>query len=147
MKRVLVFALAIPLLLSACGAGQGIEIQEAWARPAAQRENGAIYFVIHNYGREADELIGVSSDIAEAVEMHESMQNGDVMQMHQLDSVPLQAGAETTFEPGGLHVMLIGVKKDLKVGDEIEITLHFKNFEDIKLRVPVKEKTMSQEHS
>lgn len=139
MQRILVLVLAMSLLLSACGAEKGIEIREAWARPAAQGENGAIYFVIHNDMREADELTGISSDIAEAIEVHESMLNGDVMQMHQLESVPLPADAEIAFEPGGLHVMLVGIKNDLEIGDQVEITLHFKNSADITLLVPVQE--------
>jgi hypothetical protein len=126
-------------LLGACAPANGMEVHEAWARPAAQGENGAIYFVIRNQEREADELTGVSSEIAEAVEMHESRMDGDVMQMHQLQFVPLEANAEITFEPGGLHIMLIGLKKDLKIGDEIELTLRFKNFEEINLLVPVRE--------
>lgn len=139
MQRILVLVLAMSLLLSACGAEKGIEIREAWARPAAQGENGAIYFVIHNDMREADELTGISSDIAEAIEVHESMLNGDVMQMHQLESVPLPAEAEIAFQPGGLHVMLIGIQNDLKIGDQVEITLHFKNSAGITLLVPVQE--------
>ncbi|HSK87445.1 MAG TPA: copper chaperone PCu(A)C, partial [Anaerolineales bacterium] len=139
MKRILVVFLAILFLLGACAPAGGIEVREAWARPAAQGENGAIYFVIRNQAREADELTGVSSGIAEAVEMHESRMDGDVMQMHQLASVSLQGDEEVTFEPGGLHIMLIGLKKDLKIGDEIEVTLHFKNFEETNLLVPVRE--------
>lgn len=61
------------------------------------------------------------------------------MQMHQMESVPLQAGTETTFKPGGLHIMLIGVKKDLKIGEEIEVTLHFKNSGDLQILVLVRE--------
>ncbi|MBN2117273.1 MAG: copper chaperone PCu(A)C [Anaerolineales bacterium] len=146
MKRIFVLVLVTLSLLSACSAAKGIEISEAWARPAAQGKNGAIYFVIHNHAREADELTGVSSDIAEAVELHESRMDGDVMQMRQLESVPLQANAETIFKPGGLHVMLIGMKKDTKIGDEIEIVLHLKNFGDIEVSVPVKEAPASGGH-
>jgi hypothetical protein len=139
MKRILVLALAMSFLLSACAPARGMEIQEAWVRPAAQGENGAIYFVIRNQPQEADELTGVSSEVAEAVEMHESVMDGDVMQMHQLESVPLPPNSEITFKPGGLHIMLIGLKEDLKIGDEIEVTLHFKNAEEINLLVPVQE--------
>jgi copper(I)-binding protein len=84
-------------------------------------------------------LTGVSSEVAEAVDMHESKMEGDVMQMHPVETVPLQAGAKTTFKPGGLHIMLIGVKKDLKIGEEIEIILHFKNSDDINISVLVRE--------
>lgn len=147
MKQILILILAMTLSLSACGGTeQGIEVREAWMRPAAQGENGAVYFVIHNRGPQ-DTLTGVSSDIAEAVEMHESTMSGDVMQMHRLDSVPLAASSEIKFEPGGLHVMLIDLKKDLKIGDEVEITLHFTNFEDIDVTVPVSDMPVSGDHS
>jgi len=136
------------LLLSACSAEIGIEVHEVWMRPAAQGENGAVYFVIHNHSSEEDELIGISSDIAEAVEMHESKMNGDVMEMNQVESVPLEAYAEIKFEPGGLHIMLVNLKKDVKVGDEIDVTLHFKNFEDIRVMVPVRDTPApAEEHS
>lgn len=146
MKSILIFMLAA-LSLSSCGTRQGIEVRESWMRPAAQGENGAIYFVIHNQGSSADRLTGVSSDIAESVEMHESEMSGDVMQMQPVDSVSLEASAEVRFEPGGLHVMLVNLKKDLKVGDEVEMTLHFANFEDISVKVPVSDMPVSEDHS
>jgi len=139
VKRILVSALAMAFLLGACRTGSGMEVSEAWARPAAQDGNGAIYFVIQNDGPQADELTGVSCEAAEAAEMHESKMEGDVMQMHQLGSIPLPAGATVRFEPGGLHIMLIRLKHDLKPGDEVEITLHFENFEDLKVLVTVQE--------
>lgn len=71
--------------------------------------------------------------------MHESRMDGDVMQMHKMESIPLPAGAETTFEPGGLHVMLIGLKQDLKVGEQIPVTLHFKSAGDRELMIPIQE--------
>ena len=139
MNRILVSVLAILFLLSGCAAPatEGVEVRYAWARPAAQGGNGAVYFVIRS--STADEIISVSSNVAEAVEMHESTMNGDVMEMHQLESVPLGAGDLVTFEPGGLHIMLIGLKQDLKTGDEIEITLHFKNYQDLPVSVPVRD--------
>jgi periplasmic copper chaperone A len=146
VNRILVFVLAISLLLTGCAAPatEGVEVRDAWARPAAQGANGAIYFAIRS--SDADEITDFSSDIAEAVEMHESMTNGDVMEMHQLESVPLPAGEEVIFEPGGLHVMLVDLKQELKLGDQIEITLHFKSHPDIQLSVPVTDAPTSQEN-
>ncbi len=144
MNRVLVSVLATVFLLSSCTASatEGVEVRDAWARPAAQGGNGAVYFVIRS--SEADEIVGVTSDVAEAVEMHESRMSGDVMEMHHLQSVPLGAGEEVIFEPGGLHIMLIGLKQDLKTGDEFEITLHFKNYQNILLSVPVQDNPASE---
>ncbi|HMB25551.1 MAG TPA: copper chaperone PCu(A)C, partial [Anaerolineales bacterium] len=120
MKRIVVSVLTMLFLLSACGGEKGMEAHEAWTRPAAQGGNGAVYFAFHNHSSKADELIGASTDVAEAVEIHESSMNGDVMEMKQVKSVPLEAYADIEFEPGGLHVMLINLKKELKIGDEIE---------------------------
>jgi periplasmic copper chaperone A len=146
VKRILVSVLTIGLLLNSCAAPatEGVEVRDAWARPAAQGGNGAVYLVIRSSA--ADELVGVASEVAEAVEMHESRLSGDVMEMRQLESVPLKAGEDVIFEPGGLHIMLIGLKQDLKAGDEFEITLQFKNYESIQLRIPVKDTPASKEN-
>jgi periplasmic copper chaperone A len=139
VKRILVFVLTFVFMLSSCAlqATKSVEVRDAWARPAAQGGNGAVYLTIRS--SEADELVGVVSDVAEAAEMHESLMSGDVMEMHQLQAVPLKAGEEVTFEPGGLHIMLIGLKQDLKAGDTFEITLGFKNHEEITVRVAVQD--------
>lgn len=146
MKRIVVPVLTVVVLLSGCAAPAtaGVEVRNAWARPAAQGGNGAVYFVIRSSA--ADELVGVASAVADAAEMHESLMSGDVMEMHHLASVPLEAGEEVVFEPGGLHIMLIGLKQDLKLGDEFEITLQFKNYEEIQLSVPVQDTPASKEN-
>jgi copper(I)-binding protein len=139
MKLFSKLLLATTLLFSACSTATGIEVSNAWARPAVQGGNGAVYFLLENHSASVDELTGVSSDIADAVEMHESKMEGDVMQMQQVMSLPLEGKASVEFAPGGYHVMLIGLKQDLKVGDTFEITLQFNDYEDITLTVPVQE--------
>ena len=57
------------ILLTAYGAEKGIEAHKVWMRPAAQGENEAVYLMIHNHASQADELISVSSDAAQAVEL------------------------------------------------------------------------------
>lgn len=147
MKKILFVALVSILLLTACGGEKGIEVHNAWARPAAQGGNGGVYFELHNHDSTPDELIGASSDVAAVVEIHESKMDGDVMQMHMIPSLPLEAYADIAFEPGGLHVMLINLKQDLKIDDEFDIVLHFKNYEDITVHVQVKEGAPEEEHN
>ena len=139
MKRVVTILALAAIFLSACGAGD-IEAHEPWARAAMQGQNSAAYLMLHNHSSSADELIGVSSDIAEAVEVHLSQMgpNGE-MQMIPQESVPLGAGEEVMFQPGGLHIMLIGLKQDLKTGDTFQVVLHFKTHADITLEVAVQE--------
>jgi hypothetical protein len=61
------------------------------------------------------------------------------MKMQMMPSLPIEANAKVTFKPGGLHVMLINLKQDLKLDDEFEVVLHFKNHPDITIQVKVKE--------
>ena len=131
--------------MTACRAEKGIEIHDAWMRPARQGENGAAYFVIHNHSSQADELTGVVSDLAVA-EMHESRMNGDIMQMNQVESVPLEPYAEIEFAAGDRHVMLVGLKQDMKLGDEIDLSLHFKSYQDLEVRVTVSESALPEDH-
>ena len=70
--------------------------------------------------------------------------NGDIMEMNRVQTIPLGPFAEINFAPGKYHIMLVNVQKNLNIGDEIEITLHFKNFEDINLNVPVQEITSAR---
>ena len=138
MKKKSIVLFSIFLLVAACAPKEGIEIRDAWIRSAPQGGNSALYFVIHNYSAD-DELVGVSTEIADAAEIHESSMVDDVMQMRMLESVPLVSGEDVEFAPGGLHVMLVGLKEEAKVGDMVDIVLHFKNSEDIRLQVPVRE--------
>ena len=147
MKRIIIIILIAALLLSGCGSKKGIEVHSAWMRPAAKGENGGVYFELHNHGTTPDELTGVSSDVAVVAEIHESKLEGDVMTMNMLSSLPLEANADITFEPGGLHVMLIDLRQDFKVDDEFMVTLHFKNSEDITFHVLVRDVAPDEGHT
>ena len=126
-------------LLAACGAaGSGeLQVNDVWARPGLAGGNGAIFFVIDNPGA-ADLLLSASSDVADAVEMHKTIMQEGNMQMVQQMNVPVPTG-ETVFKPGDLHVMLIGLKNDLKVGDTFSVTLNFEKNGEKTLSVTVRE--------
>lgn len=139
MKRLVSIIVLGIFLLSACDAATGIQVSSAWVRPALKDGNGAVYFLLQNHSAGRDELTGASSDAAQAVEIHESSMEGDVMRMEQVSFIPIPGKASIEFAPGGLHIMLIGLNEDLSVGDELQVTLHFTEHEDILLNVPVQE--------
>ncbi|MDP1545633.1 MAG: copper chaperone PCu(A)C [Anaerolineales bacterium] len=142
MKSFLMFVLAGMLLLSACGApmNAAVEVKDAWARTGMKDGTSAAYMMLANGTAQDVELIGASSDAATAVEVHLSQMGADgVMQMMKQEAVGIPAGKMLELKPGSYHIMLIGLKQELKVGDSLTLTLHFKNSGDITLTVPVKD--------
>ncbi|GLS85551.1 hypothetical protein GCM10010873_05240 [Cypionkella aquatica] len=120
-------------------AHDGVHIENPYARAnGGIGATGAIFFEIINHADVDDRLIGVASDIAEKVEMHTHTESNGVMSM---DAVPegfavaaLQAHA---LQRGGDHIMLMGLRKALKNGDSIPLTLTFEHAGEVKLDVPV----------
>ena len=136
--RLFVVFVVVALTLAACGAGAGeFQVNDVWARPGLAGGNSAVFFVIHNPGS-ADMLLSASSDIADAVEMHKTIMQDGNMEMVQQMNVPVPTG-ETAFAPGDLHVMLIGLKNELKPGDTFTLILNFENAGEKTLNVTVRE--------
>jgi copper(I)-binding protein len=149
MKRLYTILMAGLFLLSACNTETGLKVHDPWIQSTSQGTNGAVYLVLHNHTEQDDELTGVTTDAAEAVEIHQSTIDAttDVMTMKMVSSIPLPADSEIFFEPGKYHLMLVRLKKDLKVGDHIDVILHFKNHEDIIVNVPVQDNAPAEDHS
>lgn len=119
-------AQASPESVSAIGAAaDSLAVEGAWAR-ASVGANGAAYFTVRNMGDTEDRLVAVRGDVAKAVELHAMSMDGGVMKMHAAEggiAVPAKGTAE--LKPGGLHVMLIGLKAPLEEGDTFPLTLVF----------------------
>ncbi|MBN2387933.1 MAG: copper chaperone PCu(A)C [Anaerolineales bacterium] len=136
MKRMVVPILV--LFLAACQPTAGLTVLDPWARPGLTGGNGGVFFVITN-GGEADTLRAATSEVAEAVEIHMTVMDGDLMQMQPQESVLVPAGGRVDFQPGGLHVMLIGLKEDLGEADVFELVLTFEQAGEIVLQVEVRQ--------
>jgi periplasmic copper chaperone A len=142
MKKSLMFVLAGMLFLAACGApmSEAVEAKDAWARTGLKDGNSAAYMMLANGTAEDVELIGASSDVATAVEVHLSSMGADgVMKMEQQDAVLIPSKKMLELKPGSYHIMLIGLKQELNVGDTITVTLHFNGYEDVTLTIPVQD--------
>ena len=72
-----------------------------------------------------DKLLSVSAEVSNSVEIHEMKMEGDVMKMRQVDGIDLPASKTVELKPGGYHVMFIGLKAPLKVGDKFPVKLKF----------------------
>jgi len=114
-----------------------LTIGHPWARASAgPAPNGAAYLTVQNAG-EADRLVAVSGDVAERVELHTHRMENNVMQMRQVDAIDVPAGGAATLQPGGLHVMLIGLKQPLKEGEHFPLVLTFEKAGEVSVEVTV----------
>lgn len=80
-------------------------------------------------------LIGVTSDIADKIEMHTMSMDEDVMRMRKVDGFPVSEGNPLVLERGGNHLMLFGLKP-VEIGDEVHLVLTFADEEGAELQVP-----------
>jgi hypothetical protein len=107
-------------------------IDNPWARESVTR-TGAAYLTVRNGGDAADRLVGVASEVADRAELHSSVVQDGVMRMRPVDAVEVPAGGEAVLEPGGLHVMLIGLKAPLEEGDSFALTLVFEDAGEVEV--------------
>lgn len=113
----------------------------AGGQEAGQGATGAVFMTLKNDGRRPDTLIAAHADgIAEAVELHRTTEEDGVMKMQPVESgIEIPAQSEVVLKPGDYHMMLLGLKRDLKVGDTFTVTLSFELSDPLELSVEVRE--------
>ena len=132
--------LVIAIITSACGGSEKVTLQDAWARPGFRGDTSAVYLTIMNSTDLGDGLIGASSDVAGVTEIHLSRMDDDgTMTMERQDLVIIPANGSAELSPGGLHVMLVNLMKNLSVGDTFPLTLEFQRSGDITVEVEVRQ--------
>lgn len=103
-----------------------LAISDPWVKAVDDGMTG----VFGEFANETDQevhIVGASTDAAAMVELHETVDGDDgSMMMQEVDGGFTVAPGETlTLEPGGLHLMLMGVTEAIEPGDEIAVTLEF----------------------
>jgi protein SCO1/2 len=86
---------------------------------------GVVYFDLTNSGP-ADTLLAIECPAAERTEMHATASGDGIIKMRPVASVDIPAGGRLSFKPGGLHAMLVGIKRPLREGDRLPLTLVFR---------------------
>lgn len=135
---VLSYALAAPARAEEVKAGD-LVISQAWSRatPGGAKIGGG-YLTIENKGAAADRLIGGSTEIAGKAELHEMAVNNGVMKMRPLDKgLTIEPGKTVKLAPGGYHLMLLDLKRPLKQGEQVPVTLEFEKAGKVKLSLDV----------
>lgn len=142
------FMLGTGLALSASTADGKIVVSDSYVRLAPPKAPAiAAYMVIKNPGLTDRRLVKAASPNAKSVELHEHRNENNVMRMREVRDITIKAGGQTELKPGGYHLMLIGVVKPLKEGENVVITLRFDDgsIKEISARVRKLETTMANE--
>lgn len=144
-------SLPIALLFGVCGivtlatptaAAEGpaaLAVTDAYALAVPPGQpNSAVFLTLTNDSTEARALVAGASPIAEVVEIHNHTHEGGVMRMRPVSRIEVPAQSVVQLQPGGLHVMLIGLKGNLEPGDQVSLTLTFDDGTQIPVDVPVR---------
>ena len=115
---VLIAALALPTAIQAAE----VKIENAWVRSTlpGQKVVGAFLTLTADTDMA---LLKATSPAARNVELHFMRMRDGMMEMRELEKIDLPRGTPVSLEPGGMHIMLIGLKAPIKAGDKIPLTL------------------------
>jgi copper(I)-binding protein len=119
--------------------GSSIEVVDPYLRANIPgTTNGVAFMVLKNHGDQDVFLTGVKSEIANKIELHTTLHEGEKNRMREVSKIKVPKGASAALESGHFHVMLIGLKRDLKVGEKVGLKLEFSNGETLSIEAPVK---------
>lgn len=129
MKRLATILGSVLFLGAGAPAGppaNGVEVREAYARavPPGQ-SNSAMFMDLTNDSGTDRAVVGAESPVCKTAELHTHIHQGGMMMMRRIDRIDLPAGKTVALQPGGLHVMLIGLKRPLVPGESVDLTLIF----------------------
>jgi len=126
------------LLATNLAVAADLSVTDARARavpPTA--EISAAFMTLTNNANEDVALVSAQSSVAESVELHTNSMTDGKMKMRRIDQIELPAQQSTKLEPGGLHIMLIGLKKPLKMGETVDLELSFSDGTNETMNIPV----------
>ena len=116
-----------------------LEISNIWARATPGRARTAAVYItkIHNAGEVSDSLINIGSHLASRNSIHKTIVNAGIAKMRQVNALEIPAGHSVSLKPGGLHIMMVGIKNSLKEGDTFPLILEFEKSGKLEIVVTV----------
>jgi copper(I)-binding protein len=123
-KLLSVPALVLGVLLVAgpVTAAEPVVVRDAWIRaPVPGQPVAGAYMELTARAKSA--LVAIASPVAANGELHGTTMEGGIMKMRPAERIELAAGRPVKLEPGGLHVMLVDLKRVLKPGEKVPLVL------------------------
>lgn len=147
-RAVLAVLFATLVALSAAcsnGGGDAITVGDPYVKAMPAGEMSAAFATLSNNTSSDIQVTAASSDAAEKTELHEMAMDGSAMVMREVESITIPANGSVQLEPGGLHVMLIGLTEALEPGAEITIILTLSTGDDITVTAVARDMPNAQE--
>lgn len=139
MKSAIPFFIVATLLAGSAQAE--VSVKDAWVRATVPQQKATGAFM-QLQASSASSLVAASSPLTPDVEVHEMTMDGDVMRMRQIKELALPAGKAVELKPGGYHIMLLNLKKQVREGETVPLTLVIRNKdgkeESLKVMAPVR---------
>lgn len=116
-------------------------ITDAWVKSAEAGAMTAAFGIVENLTSEDVTIVGATTPATEWVELHETVDDGTgAMKMREIEGgFVIPAGTTFTLEPGGNHIMFMGLPETLVAGSEVEIVLELSNGSTVEFTAPVKD--------
>ncbi|NMM26689.1 MAG: copper chaperone PCu(A)C [Glaciimonas sp.] len=122
MQKFILLPLVALCFISAAQAQAQVRVKDAWVRATVTQQKVTGAFMQLNSAQDA-RLIEARSPVAATVELHQMEMVGNVMEMRAIPGLDLPAGKTVELSPGAYHIMLIGLKAQVREGDIIPISL------------------------
>ena len=130
----LVLALGLLDVGNAVAESNQIVVEKAWVRATPKMAvTGGGYITVTNRGPGEDHLLNVTTPVAEKIQFHAMAIDNGVAKMTQFSAIELHPGVPVVFKPGGIHMMLLGLKHQLKEGETVPLTLAFEKADAIEV--------------
>lgn len=127
------------LLLSAPAIASSVLVENGYIRATIPGTTvSSAYMDIINNTSEKLVLIGASAQVSDRVEIHQHVMEDGMMKMRQRDSLEVVAGEKVILQPASYHLMIFNLKSPLSPNDNLSLTLHFKDADDVEITLPVK---------
>lgn len=125
-----------------------VAVATPWARATiGAGRTGVAFLTIHNRGVAPDRLVAASTPIARRAALHGHEIDAGVMKMRPVAAIPIAPDSTVTLAPGGLHIMLTGLRYRLSEGSSFPLTLTFEGAGSATIRVDVRSATARSGHA
>ena len=138
-------SLCLSIIICFCGLitepvfSSSLIIEGAFARASSGHgKNSVAYLSIRNHASKDDYLIEVKTNVAAMTSLHNHINDKGIMKMRAVKQIVIPGDGSIRLQPGGFHIMLMGLKKPLVEGDKFDLKLVFKNAGNIMCSIIVK---------